>query len=269
MKVLFLGEIVGRAGLMAVRDLLRDYKKENKIDLVVANGEGMTSGYGLGSQHAMTLLKYGIDLITGGEKIFYKLDMQDFITRKDRVLRPANYPESVPGRGAKYLNVGEQKVSVINLLGAADMPCHLYNPFLLGPSMVAKARGETPFVFVVFHASLTAEKCAMGYALDGKASAVIGTHCKVLTADARILEKGTAYISDNGRTGSFMSVGGFKPENEIEKMVSGRFHRSYECFDQIRLQGVTVDVDANGRAKSIDVVNICGQAGESQDKGGE
>lgn len=257
MKILFLGEIVGRAGLFAVRNLLKDYKKEKGVDLVIANAEGTTSGFGLGVQHAMTLFKYGVDVITGGEKLFFKLDMQEFISRKDRILRPANYPEGVPGRGIKYLTVGDRKVFIINLLGTADMlSTHLSNPFLLAENLVDRALAETPFILVQFHASTTAEKAALGYDLNGKASAVIGTHCKVLSADARILDKGTAYISDNGRTGSFMSVGGFKPANEVQKMVNATFVRSFEWFDDCRMQGVLVTLGADGRAEAIETVDI-------------
>lgn len=265
MKVLILGEIVGKAGLMAVRDLLRPLKKEKGIDLVIANAEGVTSGYGIGVQHAMTLFKYGIDVITGGEKIFYKLDMQDFIGRKDRILRPANYPEAVAGRGARFVNVGEDKVFVLNLLGNADMlSTHLANPFIMADSMVSKAQAETPYIFVVFHASTTAEKGVMGYELDSKASAVIGTHCKVMSADSRILSGGTAFISDNGRCGSFMSVGGFKPENEVHKMVYSTFMRSFECFDDIRLQGVLVTVGRDGKSQWIERIDVKDTASASE-----
>lgn len=256
MKVLFLGEITAKAGLDAVRDGLRPYVKEQGVDLVIANGEGVTSGFGIGTQHAMTLFKYGIDIITGGEKIFFKLDMQEFITRKDRILRPANYPGDVPGRGCRFYNVGSQKVSVINLLGMTDFNCHLDNPFPQAEFLVSKALEQTPFVFLVFHAGTTAEKASMGYLLDGKASAVIGTHTKVMTADARLLPRGTAYISDNGRCGSFMSVGGFAPENEIQKFTTGLYRRSMECFDDVRLQGALVEVGPDGRAVSISAVNL-------------
>lgn len=257
MKILFLGEIVGKAGLMAVKSMLKPVVRDNGVDLVIANAEGVTSGFGLGVKHAMTLFKYGIDILTGGEKIFYKLEMQEFINRKDRILRPANYPEAAPGRGLKYLNVGTQKVCVLNLLGMADMQTvHLANPFIIADNLMDKILAETPFVLVVFHASMTAEKGTMGYLLDGRASAVIGTHCKVMSADSRILEHGTAFISDNGRCGSFMSVGGFLPENEIYKMTYGTFRRSFECFDDNRLQGVIVTLGDDGRAQAIEPVNM-------------
>lgn len=257
MKVLFLGEIVGKAGLAAAKHLLKPFARERGVDLVVANAEGATSGYGLGVQHAMTLFKYGIDILTGGEKLFFKLDMQEFVTRKDRVLRPANYPEEAPGRGVKHLEVAGHSVCVVNLLGQAAMGgTHLGNPFILANRIVDKARESSPFVLVVFHAAMTAEKEAMGHHLAGRASAVVGTHCKVMTADARVLDGGTAYISDCGRCGAFMSVGGFAPGPEVQKLSLATFRRSEECFDDVRLQGVLVEIGDDGRAAGIEVVDL-------------
>lgn len=257
MKVLFLGELVSKAGLESIRDLLRPFKKKHNVDFVIANAEGITSGYGIGVQHAMTLFKYGIDVLTGGEKIFFKLDMQEFINKKDKILRPINYPESAPGRGYRFYTVGNQKVFVMNLMGLADMAStHLNNPFNMTEYLIEKAKAETPFIFVQFHASTTAEKLSMGYDLNGKVSAVIGTHTKVLSADAKILDKGTAYISDNGRCGAFMSVGGFKPENEIMKALNSVYIRSFDSMQDIRMQGVLVEFNSNGKATDIQTINI-------------
>ena len=257
MKVLFLGEIVGRTGLQTVRDSLKDFKKEKQIDFVIANGEGTTSGFGLGMQHAQTLFNYGVDVITGGEKIFFKIDMQQFIKRKNKILRPQNYPEGVPGVGQNYFDVNGTKVYVLNLLGTQDMnSTHLNNPFIIADACLKKAELETPFIFVNYHASTTAEKGSMGYHLAGRASAVIGTHSKVLTNDARILERGTAFITDNGRTGSNMSVGGFDSINEIKKFTTQIFVRSTNCFDDPRLQGVIVELDDKGKAVGIETINM-------------
>ena len=178
MKVLFLGEIVGRCGIGVIKNGLKKYRAQEGIDLVIANGEGATSGFGLGFQNALTLHHMGIDILTMGEKSFFKIDMVEGIAKRSSILRPANYPEGVPGRGVRYLNVGDTKVCVVNTLGMCNFNNpHLNNPFLNAQSMTDKIRTETPVIFYVFHASATAEKVAMGNLLAGRVSAVLGTHC--------------------------------------------------------------------------------------------
>ena len=205
----------------------------------------------------MQLFKLGIDVITGGEKIYYKLDMVEFIDKNPSILRPANYPQQNPGRGVRYLTVGEQKVCVINILGNADFPrTHLTNAFILAQHLVDQARAEGAIPLVQFHASPTAEKLTMGHMLKGKAAAVIGTHSKVLSADATILEGGTAYITDNGRCGSQVSVGGFDPPSEIDKQITAVPRRSLECWDSLELVGVLVDIDDEGKAVAIETIRI-------------
>ena len=268
MRVLFLGEIVGRCGIGVIKNALRHFKKENSIDLVIANGEGATGGFGLGFQNALTLQHLGVDVLTLGEKAFFKIDMVDGIAKRDKILRPANYPESVPGRGVRYISLGEKtmrenandgkKVCIINTLGMCNFNSpHLNNPFLNAESTVEKAREETPFVFYMFHASATAEKSTMGFLLDGKASAVIGTHCKVLTADSCILPKGTAYISDLGRCGASMSVGGFDPEYEIKRIRSQIQIRSRESWCMPQMQGLVCTFDdTTGMAVSVKPIRL-------------
>lgn len=256
MKVLFLGEIVGRCGIGVLKKALKPFRKERGIDLVIANGEGATGGFGLGAQTAISIQHFGVDIITLGEKAFYKPDMVDNIAKRDRVLRPANYPETVPGRGIKYLNVANRSVCIINTLGMGNFNSpHLNNPFLFAETLVAKAKEETPLVFYVFHASTTAEKVSMGYLLNGQASAVIGTHCKALTADGQILSGGTAYITDLGRCGSSMSIGGFEPETEIKHIRTQTLIRSKECWDQPQMQGFLCEFD-NQSGKAIQVETI-------------
>ena len=258
MRVLFLGEIVGKCGISVVRKAVKALKKERKIDLVIANGEGATGGFGLGAQTAISLQHFGVDIITLGEKAFYKPDMVDNIAKRDKVLRPANYPEGVPGRGVKYLNVGQKQVCIINTLGMGNFNSpHLNNPFLYAESLVAKAKEETPFVFYIFHSSTTAEKVAMGFLLNGQASAVIGTHCKVLTADAQILPGGTAYITDLGRCGSSLSIGGFDPETEIKHIRTQTLIRSKDCWDKPQLQGLLCEFDdTTGKAIGIETLKL-------------
>lgn len=256
MRVLFIGEIVGRCGIGVIKNALRNFRRDNGVDFVIANGEGATGGFGLGFQNAVTLQHMGIDVLTMGEKSFYKIDMVDGIAKRSSILRPANYPENVPGRGLRYFTAGERKVCVINTLGmfSFNNP-HLNNPFLNAVSMVEKARSETPFVFYVFHASATAEKMTMGRLLQGKASAVVGTHSKVLTADAAILEGGTAYITDLGRCGASFSVGGFNADEEIKKFRTQVQTRSAESWERPQMQGLLADFDdVSGMATSIQTV---------------
>lgn len=255
MKVLFLGEIVGRCGIGTVKNGLKKLKKDTQADIVIANGEGATSGYGLGFQNALSLLRMGIDVLTMGEKSFYKLDMVESIDKKDRILRPANYPEGAPGRGVRYFNIADRKICVINMLGMHSFSNpHLNNPFLVSKGICEKARGETPYVFYIFHAQATAEKLSMGHYLDGCASAVIGTHSKVLTADNQIFENGTAYISDLGRCGSSMSVGGFEPEHEIKKFRTQILVRSREFWEEPQIQGLLVSFNELGFATETKLI---------------
>jgi len=268
MRVLFLGEIVGRCGIGVIKNALRRFRKDNAIDLVIANGEGATGGFGLGFQNALTLQHLGVDVLTLGEKAFFKIDMIDGISKRDKILRPANYPESVSGRGVRYVTLGEKsvaenktgekKVCIINTLGMCNFNTpHLNNPFLNAEFLVEKAREETPFIFYMFHSSATAEKSTMGFLLDGKASVVVGTHCKVLTADSRILPKGTAYITDLGRCGASMSVGGFDPECEIKRIRTQIQIRSRESWCKPQMQGIicTLD-DITGMATSVETVRL-------------
>ncbi len=255
MKVLFLGEIVGRCGIGVLKNGLKPLKKERSIDLVIVNGEGATGGFGMGIQSAVTMRNFGVDFITLGEKAFYKPDMVENIDKKDRILRPSNYPDAVPGRGIKYFNVGNQPVCIINTLGMGNFNApHLNNPFNYAENIVAKAKEQTPFVFYIFHSSTTAEKASMGYLLQGQVSAVIGTHSKVLTSDAQILPGGTAYITDLGRCGSSMSVGGFEPETEIKHIRTQAIIRSKEYWLKPQMQGLLCEFDDKGKAIQVETI---------------
>lgn len=258
-RILCLGEIVGRPGIHTIKSVVKNLKAEKNIDLVIANGEGATNGFGLGKNHAIQLLKLGIDVLTGGEKIYFKMDMVDYIERNSSILRPANYPMGTPGRGIRYVKLPgtEITVAVITLLGNSDFPrTHLANPFSLATVLVEKARQETPFIIMQFHASTTAEKNTMAFHLDGKVTAMVGTHSKTLTADARVFPQGMAMITDNGRCGSLMSVGGFAPDREIEKLITQIPVRSMECWDALEAQGVLIEADASGKAVSIETLRI-------------
>lgn len=254
-RILFLGEIVGRPGMYAVKQGLKTLRETHRVDYVVANGEGATGGFGIGKNHALQLQKNGIDLITTGEKTYFKIDMAEHIEKNARILRPANYPSGNPGRGYRFVDIGETKVAFITLLGNSDFPhTHLANPYIGVNLLLEKIRIQTPCICVQFHASTTAEKATMAYHLDGRATAMIGTHAKVLTADARILAGCTAMITDNGRCGSTMSVGGFDPQVEIERFLTQIPSRSNESWDALELQGVIVETDPSGKALAIETI---------------
>jgi len=243
-RVLFLGEIVGRPGTTVIKKMLKDVVKTQNIDLVIANGEGVTNGYGIGKNHSIMIHKAGVDIITGGEKMYYKLDMVDFLDKNNFILRPFNYPVTNPGKGIKYLTLKDKKIAIVNLLGNSDFPrTHLSNAFMIANTFIEKLTTEQDIILVQFHASTTAEKNTMGYLLNGKAAAVIGTHCKAITSDQRVLDKGTAYITDNGMVGSTLSVGGFKSETEIRKFTHAIPLRSEESWERLQMQGVIVEID--------------------------
>jgi hypothetical protein len=250
---LYLGEIVGKAGVYCVKTVLPEIKQELGVDFVIANGEGTTGGFGIGKNHSIYLRKLGIDAITAGEKIYYKKDMVPHIAKAPYILRPANYPPSNPGRGWHVFEVGSQKVGVVVLLGQSGFPrVHLSNPFTFLPQLVSRVKQETDIVIVDFHAATTAEKYSLFYHADGTVSAVIGSHTKVLTADEQILEGGTGVISDTGRTGSALSVGGLDPEIEIQKFLTQIPERSKDYWSDLQLQGVFFDINEKGKSGRIE-----------------
>ena len=254
-RVLFLGEITGRPGIACLKNGLSSLKKKYDVDYTIANGEGMTGGFGIGRAHAAQLTKMGIDLITGGEKLFYKLDMVDFIQKAGFILRPANYPPQCPGRSYRAIDIKGRKFIVINLQGNALFPRQsIQNAFSSIDMLLKKLSEKEPeaIILLQFHAATTAEKKTMRFFLDGRAAAVIGTHTKVQTADEMVTPSGLAYITDNGRVGSFMSVGGFDPETEIRKLRSQLPVRSQECWEDGIIEGVVVDIDEeSGKSTGI------------------
>ena len=257
-KILFLGEVTGRPGITALKNGLQTLKTEYDIDYTIANGEGMTNGFGIGKAHALQLGKLGVDTITGAEKLFYKIDMVDFAPKAGFILRPANYPPLCPGHGYRHVTIKEKKFAIINLQGNSNFPRqNIQNAFFSADGILKKIKETNPdeIPLVIFHAATTAEKRTMKFYLDGRAAAVIGTHTKVLTADETVSEKGTAYITDIGRVGSFMSAGGFDPEVEIKKLRSQLPIRSSECWDDGTIQGAVVSID-EGTGQSVSIERV-------------
>jgi hypothetical protein len=269
-RVLFLGEIVGKAGVFCVKKLLPDLKKDKEIDFVIANGEGTTGGFGIGKNHAIYLHKLGIDVITGGEKVYYKKDIVSHIAKAPYMLRPANYPPGNPGRGWRVYTAGDKKIGVITLLGQSGFTrVHLSNPFTFLPEIVERLKTETPVIVLEFHAATTAEKYTMFHHADGMVSAVAGSHSKVQSADEMIMPRGTGIICDTGRTGSQISVGGLDPKIEIDKFLLQIPERSRECWDGLELQGVLFDIDDQGKTTAVERIKVpCEEVPDDRDSEG-
>lgn len=252
-KILFLGEIVGRPGIQSVKLGLKALKDKYGADLVVANAEGTTNGFGLGRQHSVQLFKMGIDILTGGEKLFYKADLVEVLPKNGNILRPANLPPTSPGKGYRIVTIKDKRVAVVNLISSSGFKFSIQNPLSFMDYLTDNLKKDCDVILVQFHSGTTAESATLAHYLDGKVSAVIGTHAKALTADAHIMEKSTAFITDTGRCGSIMSAGGFNPEYEIRKLITALPERSHESWLMCELQGAVVTVDENtGKATSIE-----------------
>ncbi|HVO40105.1 MAG TPA: TIGR00282 family metallophosphoesterase [Spirochaetia bacterium] len=252
LRVLFIGEIVGKSGIWCVKELLPKLKEALSIDFVIADGEGATGGFGIGKNHAVYLHKLGVDVITTGECSYYKKDIVEHFSRAPYLIRPANYPPKNPGRGFMVYERDGRKIAVLSLLGIAGFKrVHLKNPFSLLPRLLETISAETKTILLDFHAVTTAEKATMFALADGKLSAVVGTHTKALTADERVLAGGTAVITDAGRTGSLESVGGLDPAIEIRKLTTLVHEYSKEAWARLELQGVVIEIDDEGKAVSI------------------
>ena len=256
-KILFIGDIIGKAGRQAISRQLHRLVDRHLVDLVIANGENAAGGFGLTEEIAADLFKAGIDVITSGNHIWDKKDALDYIRRANRVVRPANYPEGTPGVGSVVIKTaGGIKVAVLNLEGRVFMN-NLECPFRTAERELAVLKQETPIVFIDFHAEATSEKVSLGWYMDGKATAVIGTHTHVQTADERILPSGTAYITDAGMTGAFDSVIGIRKEEAIAKFLTQLPTKFEVAKGNLRLNGVLVDVDeTSGKALEITRINV-------------
>ena len=260
-RILYVAEIVGKAGVFTVKKMLQSAKRDLKADFVIGNADSATGGAGLGQQHAVYLRKLGLEAITTGECCYYKRDIVEHMPKAPYLLRPANYPYGNPGRGYKAFTcsavAGQAKIAVLQLLGQAGFSrVHLANPYQAISDLSRKLKEETPIVILDFHAATTAEKQTMARHAAGLVSAVIGSHTKAQTADACVLRGGTAYITDAGRTGSLMSVGGLDPATRVAEYLSGISAWAKDGREALELQGCIVEVGDDGKASSIDAFRI-------------
>jgi metallophosphoesterase (TIGR00282 family) len=257
MKILFIGDIVGKPGRRAVSELVPSLISEKKIDLVVGNCENAAAGFGVTREIVEELYGSRIDVLTSGNHIWNKREVLEFIGDYETLLRPANYPASAPGSGAVLIPTAKgEYVGVLNLAGRIFM--HPIDcPFVTAKNKIAELKAKTKVIIVDIHAEATSEKRALGWYLDGEVSAVLGTHTHVQTADEEIMPQGTAYISDVGMTGPFDSVIGVKKDIIIERFLTQMPNKFDVAKGDIRMQGVMLDIDSiSGKANSIERISI-------------
>jgi metallophosphoesterase (TIGR00282 family) len=252
-KLLFIGDIVGAPGRLAVARLLPELRRRHALDFVIANGENAAGGNGITPRLAEELFAAGVDALTTGDHLWDQKEVVELLQHEPRFLRPFNYPAGTPGQGSVVLpvNGSTRQLAVMNFQGRTFMP-PLENPFTLARAEVQRVRALTPFIFVDFHAEATSEKIAFARMLDGHVSAVIGTHTHVQTADEQIFAGGTAYLTDAGFTGPHDGSLGREIAPVIERFLTGRPQKFDVAKHNIRLHGAVVELDdRTGKALAI------------------
>jgi metallophosphoesterase (TIGR00282 family) len=260
MRLLFIGDIVGKPGREVIRKGLRGLVARLDVDLVIANAENAAAGFGVTKDIGDTLLEAGVQVMTSGNHIWAKKEVIEYINAEPRLLRPANYPAGVPGRGSYLAQTGDGRtVGVINVMGRVFMQ-PIDDPFTVVLKEIEAMRGRTKVIVVDFHGEATSEKVAMGWHLDGKVTLVAGTHTHVQTADERVLPNGTAYITDAGMTGPHDSIIGMEREPSLARFLNAMPTRYEPASGNPRLNGVIVDADdKSGKATSISRVSYSEQ----------
>ena len=257
MRVLFIGDVVGSLGRETVATYLPRLKKKYRPQVTILNGENAASGRGITGKIYKKFLQDGVDVVTMGNHTWDNRDIFEFIGDAKKMIRPANFPKGTPGQGMVFVKVNALELAVINLQARTFMTA-LDDPFVKADELIAEARQKTPFIFVDFHGETTSEKQAMGWHVDGRVSAIVGTHTHVQTNDARILPQGTAYLTDAGMTGPYDGVLGMKKEAVLEKFQTA-LPRRFEVVETGRsiLSGCVIDLDEKtGLAKSIATIQI-------------
>ena len=269
MKILFLGDVVGRSGRDAIAARLKGLREDWKLDFVVVNGENATNGAGLSPAHAKVLLDAGADCLTLGDHAFDQREMLGFIDSEPRILRPLNFAKSAPGQGARLFEAGRgRKILVAQVLGQVFMKRPFADPFSAIEPVLKNLGGQAQAVLVDMHCEATSEKMAMGHWCDGKASVVVGTHTHVPTADAMILAGGTGYLSDAGMCGDYESVIGMDKAEPLRRFITGMSAGRFQpAAGEATLSGFYVETDdRTGKAVSVHMVR---QGGRLQAAGPE
>jgi metallophosphoesterase (TIGR00282 family) len=253
LKLLFLGDVVGEPGRRAVIETVPKLKETRGIDFVVVNGENAANGRGITPKITIDLLRAGIAVITSGDHIWDQKEIVPYIDTEPRLLRPLNYPPNTPGAGSIILDTAKGKVAVINVQCRTFMNPPLENPFLAMEAEIARVRSETPIIFVDVHGETTSDKIAMGRFLDGRVSAVCGTHTHTQTADEQVFPGGTAFICDAGMCGPYVSCLGREIDPIIQRFLTGRPVLYPVARGPVKLHGAVIEIDeTTGRAHSIE-----------------
>ena len=242
MKILAVGDLIGSAGVRKLKNTLSKLREQEKIDFVIVNGENSAEGMGITEKNFHDILAEKVDVITMGNHTWGKKDIFKFIDHP-KLIRPANYTKGVVGKGYNIYNCKDKKIAVINLIGRVDMNVLSDNPFIIAKELVEKLQNQVDIIIIDFHAEATAEKIALGYYLDGKVTAIYGTHTHVQTADETILEKGTGYITDIGMTGPKKSVIGMDVSASIKRFETTLPERYRIATGECIFNGVIFDID--------------------------
>ena len=256
MNILTIGDIVGENGLKKLKNEMNSLKLKYKIDLAIANGENVAGGMGITQKHFNQIVDAGINVVTLGNHTWSKKDIFNFINN-EKILRPANLPEGLPGNGFNIFNIKGKRICVINLIGRTNMGILSENPFIVLDKIISKMKEKADIIIVDFHAEATAEKIALGNYADGRVNIVFGTHTHVQTSDEIVLPKGTAYITDIGMTGPINSVIGMNKEASIKRFLT-TLPEKYKLADgDCKLNGCIFELnDENCRIESIKRINI-------------
>ena len=249
MRLLFIGDVVGGSGRRGLRETMPSLREEYAPDLIIVNGENSAGGMGITERTANDIFDTGAGVITTGNHVYRHRDAYPYLERSDRVIRPANYPSANPGRGHTVVEAGGMRIAVINLSGGVGLKV-ARSPFDAVDAILDQL-GDADATIVDFHAEVTSEKVAMGWHLDGRVAAVLGTHTHVPTADARVLPKGTAFISDVGMTGSRQSILGVRIEDALGALLTQMPTRFETADEDVWVMGAVVDVNQSGLADSI------------------
>jgi 2',3'-cyclic-nucleotide 2'-phosphodiesterase len=253
MRVLFIGDVVGSPGRRGLREAMPALRERHSPDLVIVNGENSAGGVGITPRTARDMFEAGADVITTGNHVYRHREVYGFLDAEERLVRPANYPQANPGRGHTVVQAGGMRVAVVNLSGAAGLRV-ARSPFDTVDGILEQVEADA--VVVDFHAEMTSEKVAMGWHLDGRVAAVLGTHTHVPTADGRVLPGGTAYISDVGMTGPRTSVLGVKPEQALASLITQMPTRFETAEEDVWVMGAAVEVNPRGLADAIEQVMV-------------
>jgi metallophosphoesterase (TIGR00282 family) len=255
-KVIFFADLVGKPGRFVLSQMCKSLKEKYSADYVIVNVENAAAGFGITAEMARKIFSYGVDCMTSGNHIWDRMDIQPYFDEQPKLLRPANYPPGCPGKGFFIDEIEGVKIGILNLMGRTFMK-EIDCPFRVGDKLVNMIREETDIVIIDFHAEVTSEKQALLYYLDGRISAILGTHTHVQTADEMISERGTAFITDVGMTGPHDSIIGMAKQPSLQRFLTGMPKRFSCAKEDIKICGVVLTINtSDGSAESIERFKI-------------